>query len=345
MTVEKTRTNSSESFQWHPAFYAEIQIELEEERENLIFENEHQLGTKPMEIDVLVIKKKRETPVSKNIGRIFRKYNIIEYKSPTDYMSINDFYKVCGYAFFYKSDTVREDEIPVDQITISLVSRSYPRKLIQHLQKFWGWRTDVFDEGIYYVQGFKIPIQIIVTEQLSKEKNLWLRSLTDRIKDQNDMKRLLNEYREKKGNILYESVMQMIIRANKEKFKEVDCMCEALDEIIKMQFEEKLRDRLKEGYKSGYGVGMLLGVQHGMKEGMQQGMEQGMQQGMEQGIQQGMEQGMQQGMEQGIQQSTHNINSLILRLAELGRTDDIIKSASDAEYQEKLLREFGFVKE
>ena len=29
MTVEKTRTNSSESFQWHPAFYAEIQIELE----------------------------------------------------------------------------------------------------------------------------------------------------------------------------------------------------------------------------------------------------------------------------------------------------------------------------
>ena len=106
-------------------------------------------------------------------------------------------------------------------------------------------------------------------------------------------------------------------------------MCEALDEIIKMQFEEKLRDRLKEGYKSGYGVGMLLGVQHGMKEGMQQG----------------MEQGMQQGMEQGIQQSTHNINSLILRLAELGRTDDIIKSASDAEYQEKLLREFGFVKE
>lgn len=50
-------------------------------------------------------------------------------------------------------------------------------------------------------------------------------------------------------------------------------------------------------------------------------------------------------MKEGIQQGTHNINSLILRLAELGRIDDIIKSASDAEYQEKLLREFGFVKE
>ena len=31
MAVEKIRTNSSEPFQWHPAFYAEIQIELEEE--------------------------------------------------------------------------------------------------------------------------------------------------------------------------------------------------------------------------------------------------------------------------------------------------------------------------
>lgn len=33
------------------------------------------------------------------------------------------------------------------------------------------------------------------------------------------MKRLLNEYREKQKNPLYESVMQMIIRANEEKFR------------------------------------------------------------------------------------------------------------------------------
>lgn len=35
-----------EVLQWHPAFYAGLQIELEEDRENLIFENEHQLSTK-----------------------------------------------------------------------------------------------------------------------------------------------------------------------------------------------------------------------------------------------------------------------------------------------------------
>ena len=32
--------------QWHPAFFADIQIEFEQEKQRLIFENEHHLGTK-----------------------------------------------------------------------------------------------------------------------------------------------------------------------------------------------------------------------------------------------------------------------------------------------------------
>ena len=43
--------------QWHPAFFAGIQIEFAEEAEHLVFENEHTLSTKPMQIDVLIIKK------------------------------------------------------------------------------------------------------------------------------------------------------------------------------------------------------------------------------------------------------------------------------------------------
>ena len=156
-------------------------------------------------------------------------------------------------------------------------------------------------ERIYYVSGPKIPIQVIVTQQLSKEKNLWLRSLTDRIKDKEDMKRLLNEYREKQKNPLYESVMQMIVRANEEKVKEADCMCEALNRIIQDQIEEEIRNSLQAGYDEGYGMGM--------------------------------------------QQGEHSINSLILCLAKLGRTSDIIKSASDPEYQKSLLKEFGLLQE
>ena len=100
MNLEK---QEKELLQWHPAFYAGLQIELQEDLDNLIFENEHQLSTKPMEIDVLVVKKEKALPVKKNIGHIFRMHNIVEYKSPTDYLSIDDFYKVYGYACFYKA--------------------------------------------------------------------------------------------------------------------------------------------------------------------------------------------------------------------------------------------------
>ena len=96
----KEKSPGNSELQWHPAFFAGLQIELKDDKENLSFENEHQLSAKPMEIDVLVIKKEKDVPVRKNIGRIFRKHNIIEYKSPKDYLSIDDFYKVYGYTCF-----------------------------------------------------------------------------------------------------------------------------------------------------------------------------------------------------------------------------------------------------
>lgn len=51
------KTNNGHLLQWHPAFYAGLQIEFEEEKDKLIFENEHHIGTKPKEIDVLIIKR------------------------------------------------------------------------------------------------------------------------------------------------------------------------------------------------------------------------------------------------------------------------------------------------
>ena len=97
--------------QWHPGFCAALQIELQEESGNLEFYPEYELSKKPMRIDTLIVKKMTDSPVRKNIGRIFRKHNLIEYKSPGDYLSINDFYKVYGYACFYQSDTEKVGEI------------------------------------------------------------------------------------------------------------------------------------------------------------------------------------------------------------------------------------------
>lgn len=245
------------ALQWHPAFYAGIQIELESEADLLLFENEHQLGTKPKEIDVLIVKKEKEVPIRKNIGRIFRTHNIVEYKSPTDYLSVDDFYKVYGYTCFYKADTAKADSIGIQDITITFVCHRYPRRLLRHLKEERGYEIRNEEDGIYYIIGDKIPIQLILTQKLSEDENLWLKSLTDELKETETAKRLLEQYEKHKGNGLYQSVMNLIVHANKEKFQEAKSMCEALEELMKDELEAKKAEGMIQGRAQGKAEGIL----------------------------------------------------------------------------------------
>ena len=47
------------------------------------------------------------------------------------------------------------------------------------------------------------------------------------------------------------------------------------------------------------------------------------------------------GKEIGMQQGKERVNELTLKLSTLGRIDDILKAASDEDYQERLFQEFG----
>lgn len=250
----KEAAKEKTALQWHPAFYAGIQIEFAEEAHQLLFENEHQLGTKPKEIDVLIIKKDPKAAIRKNIGRIFRKYNIIEYKSPDDYLSIDDFYLVYGYTCFYKSDAKQVDEIKAGELTISFVTKRYPGKVIRHLQQEQNLKVKRQEKGIYYVYGDYFPIQFIVTSQLTEEENFWLHHLTNDLKKTEEANRIIQKYEKHRDEKLHQSMMDIIVKANEELFKEAGSMCEALLEIceelygdrIKKQCEVKVMEQIRE---------------------------------------------------------------------------------------------------
>lgn len=232
--------------QWHPAFYAGIRISFEQDEEALVFENEHQLGTKPREIDVLIIKKSPSFMIKKDIGQIFRTHNIVEYKSPKDYLSIDDFYIVYAYACLYKADTKHVDEVKADEITITFVCQKRPRKLLKHLKKHRGIYTEG-KEGIYYLKGDFFPMQLIITSELSEEENFWLKYLTDDIKEAETAKKITERYENHSTNSLYKSVMELIVRANSEVFKEASEMCDALKEIFRESFEKEFEsERIQE---------------------------------------------------------------------------------------------------
>jgi hypothetical protein len=214
--MKKNSSNEEQMIQWHPAFYAGMQIELSEYADYLEFENEHQLSSKPLGLDVLIIKNDKGLRINKNIGRIFRKHNIIEYKSPTDYISIDDYYKVLSYAYLYKSESQPADSIKIDDITISIVVPHYPRKLMSHLEDTYGYRVDEVDNGIYYLkkENSLLPTQFIVTSKLDYDTNMWIAGLTNDLTDYNKAERMLQEYKKNSGNTLYESVVTVVVNAN-----------------------------------------------------------------------------------------------------------------------------------
>ena len=226
--------------QWHDGFHASLQIELQREPAHLEFYSEHELYKKALRVDTLIIKNSDDTPVQKNIGKIFRKYNLIEYKSPDDYLSINDFYKAYGYACLYQSNTENVHEVSMEDITISFVCSHYPRKMLKILKKERNIEVEQIEKGIYRLKNDPISMQILLINKLPPKENLWLSSLTRNLPMNRNTELLLREYQQHKESVLYQSAMELIMQANK-KIMEEDCnmVCDVLKEIFADEWNKR----------------------------------------------------------------------------------------------------------
>lgn len=121
------------------------------------------------------------------------------------------------------------------------VTGKYPKTLIRHLREERHYSLKKTEPGIYLVQGDFLPIQIIVTRKLSKQKNLWLKSLTNKL-DTASAQNLIADYLAHPQNKLYQSVITTIMRANQKIFQEVNSMDDIVMEIVQEKFDRKLKE-------------------------------------------------------------------------------------------------------
>ena len=239
--MEKTK------LQWHPAFGAALRITLQDEMRYLEMHEEHLLSKKPLQIDVLIIKKLQDVKIKKTIGRIFRKHNIIEYKSPDDSLSVNDFYKVYGYACIYQSNTDRIKEIDPEDLTLTFVCSHYPREFLKHLERVRGMCTEYQGGGIYYLKGDPIPMQLLITPRMSDKENYWIQSMRTDLRAGEEIQELMREYEKHRKSKDYTAVMNLITRANWEQMEVEKMMCDALNEL----FAEELKEADNKGRTEG----------------------------------------------------------------------------------------------
>ena len=213
---------------WHEAFFEALQLELHQYKDALEFQKEHRLSEEALRMDVLVIKKNKDVRIEKNIGRIFKKYNIFEYKSESDSFSLWDYNKILGYAFLYSAF----ESIPLSDITISIALTIYPRELVKFLENERGLMLKYLDNGIYYIEDEIIPIQILESKNLSTDSNLFLRNLRSNLSAK-DMLSIIHSYNEQKPLNEKNVYLDRLGRANHDAFLEaMNMMTEGLKDLI-----------------------------------------------------------------------------------------------------------------
>ena len=243
--------------QWHPAFQAVLQIEFSEEAEFLQFLKEYNLTDGPLRTDTLIIKKEPGRRIQKKIGRLFRRFNIVEYKNPQESLTVRTFYQAVGYASILQSHTEQEDAIPPEEITLTLVGNHYPRKLFHFLEKFYGAQIEAAFQGIYYVKGAVFPAQIIIQKELPRGEHIWLSRLRQDLEMEADVPALARAYLGKEENPLYSEAMDLIVNANWELYKESEKMCNALNELFADKMEREREKGLAEGRTEGCCLSVL----------------------------------------------------------------------------------------
>jgi hypothetical protein len=217
---------------WHPAFVDAIRMELFDYRDSLEFKYEHPLNEEPLRIDLLVIKKPKNLTIDKNIARIFRSDNILEYKSPDHYLSVNDYLKVYAYANLYAAITPGVD---FADITMSFVENRHPRKLLKYLTGTRGYKAEETSPGIYLVTGDYIPIQIIESGKLSEQENLWIKSLVKDLPTANAGS-ILDKARKLGDKAQLGAYLYMLSKANPKAFLEAENMAKRKRETFEEVF-------------------------------------------------------------------------------------------------------------
>lgn len=178
-----------------------------------------------MLIDVLVIRKEHDIKIEKNIGRIFKAINLFEFKSEKDSLTVDDYHKVMGYAYFYASSI----HAPLSNITISFAVTIHPKNLLNYLENERKFRVTYTEDGICYVEGDTFDVQILESKKLSEDKNLFIRNLRSNLSVA-EAQRTLDAY---KGINDFESknvYINRLVKANPNVFKE---MMELSDTAIK----------------------------------------------------------------------------------------------------------------
>ena len=135
--------------QYHPAFCEAMTEELEANLNQIECMKEYNLNSMPNRIDLLIVKKLADTEMESGLGKLFRQYNLVEYRSPGQTLDAEVYYRSMGYAYLYTA--YQADVASVEEVTLSFVREGKPVRLMAQFLE-WGFEITQYEAGIYHIK-------------------------------------------------------------------------------------------------------------------------------------------------------------------------------------------------
>lgn len=250
---EASNITNDNDINWHAGHYAAMELEFLDNEDDLIYETEHPLNHELLRIDLLIVKKNKNIQIANELGAAFRGYNVMEYKSEDDSLSIDTIFKVNAYALLYKAYADKVDGIKIDDVTVTLTKLGYPREAIKAL-KSQGYIVEKKNHGIYMVTGNAIlPTQIIVISQLREDLHFWITKLRKSITKEQLLQLLIKskELTTKQIELYVGPLVSVLADVNKkamDKIREEEPdMGNYFKELFKKDLEKKWNDGINKG--------------------------------------------------------------------------------------------------
>ena len=161
--------------EWHPLFVTSLKEALSDAGPGEVdIQAEVALSSKPLDIDVLVVKKSGDARLRHPLAGIFRTYNLFEFKSPGDHLGPNDFDKGMAIAYLYKAIEHRK-ALTLESFTVTFASRRRPRAMLDMIRKRG---LAVLENkpapGFYRIEGGPMPIQAVVLKELQNAEESYM---------------------------------------------------------------------------------------------------------------------------------------------------------------------------
>ena len=151
---------------------------------------------------------------------------MVEFKSERDSLSVNDYNTVLAYALLYSSF----ERVPTSDITVTFSITVHPRELRKHLRNKRGLDLLSVGDGVTYIKGDILPVQILESKELPEDENLFIKGLR-RGNEAGRMSKILKKYDRLLGLDTRNVYIDRLIQANKEAYKEAIGMSEELKKI------------------------------------------------------------------------------------------------------------------